>query len=418
MSGNQKLPQYDEQQCFKMKFKEVEYYARLPKNAPGFYLMLWSQRELHGNGLCKADDECPALPIIEFGTKTFYSSLRSLWAIMPAVVIRLPGSAADRKAMTRKLQADLTKLKEPMGPCKSYGLMTGGGLPHGMYANGLRSIKGVDTIMQFLWDIDGRYVPGVRYMKTRQALLLTEKGRKSELDYHRDNNIFPDSPQVYRLQGAIIQHPPANPTAMVEFTRTGALLSIVAATNPMKRTMAEILATRDSQCECGRKGKGALDRPSTNTVLCGERMTAKTARSASMHTLVNFIKKNVDKRSYSDLPLSLLAKKHIDYSKFDKILAQEVGRPIKSMSGFLHALKAESEPRRTAVRGLMGGLDKTSIHKTQALSCAAKAVEVYDEARRTMDVVLIKQWIGGGGKGTKRSMTDGIQISMVTSRKR
>ena len=54
---------------------------------------------------------------------------------------------------------------------------------------------------------------------------------------------------------------------------------------------------------------------------------------------------------------------------------------------------------------------------TGALSCAAIATKVYNEAFRTMDVVLIKQWINGGGKGTKRSMTDNIQSSKVSRRK-
>ena len=88
-------------------------------------------------------------------------------------------------------------------------------------------------------------------MKTRQALLLAKKNVRVKLDYHRDNNIFEDSPQVYRLQAAVVQHPPA----IDDFRRTGTLLSIVPATNAMKRSMAEILATRNSQCECGLVGK-------------------------------------------------------------------------------------------------------------------------------------------------------------------
>ena len=405
---------YDEQQCFKIKFNDVEYYARLPRNAPGFYLLIWTQGELHGNGQCRVRDRCCALPILELSCQTFYASLKSLWSIMPAVVVRLSGSATEQATMTKMLQDDLQKLQKPIGPCKRLGLMTGGGLPHGRYACGLRAMSGVDEILKFVWSVDGRYVPGVRYLKTRQALLLTETGRKSELSYHRDNNIFEDSPQVYRLQAAVIQHPPATK----RFKRTGTLLSIVPETLSTKRTMAEILATRDSMCECGRPGKGALDRPTPTRVLCGPRMNPDEARKSSIEELVSYITKYVDKRSYVDIPLSLLSNKHANYTEFDKILATEIGRPIKSISTFLHVVADNSDARRTAIRGLMGGLDQSSMHQTRAISCVSKAVEVYAEARRTMDVVLIKQWIGGGGRGTRRTMSDSIQVSKVSRRKK
>ena len=130
-----------------------------------------------------------------------------------------------------------------------------------------------------------------------------------------------------------------------------------------------------------------------------------------------FIKKEVDKQCYLDIPLSLLADASEDYSVFDKILATEIGRPIKTLETFVHEVKAKSDPRKTSIRGLMGGLTKYDIHKTGTVSCAAIAAEVYNEARRTMDVVLVKQWIHGGGYGTKRSMTDNIQVSKVSRRK-
>ena len=101
-------------------FQGVEYYARLPSDAPGFYLLLWKQGELHGNELCKATKACATFPILEFGTPTFYASLRSLWAIIPAVVVRLPSSAAKLKTMTKKLQADLEDLKEPVGHASAW----------------------------------------------------------------------------------------------------------------------------------------------------------------------------------------------------------------------------------------------------------------------------------------------------------
>lgn len=166
---------YDEQQCFKIQFNEVEYYARLPRDGAGFYLLLWSQGELHGNGLCTQCCECKTLPIIEFGSTTFYASLRSSWDIMPAVLCRLPASAADRHAMSAKLKSDLGKLGGSIGPCQRLGLMTGGGLPHGSFANAMRSVKGVDAIMKMIWALDGRLVPGVPYVKTRQAVLLAKK---------------------------------------------------------------------------------------------------------------------------------------------------------------------------------------------------------------------------------------------------
>jgi len=289
--------------------------------------------------------------------------------------------------------------------------MTGGGLPHGAYANGLRSIDGVTEILQFLWEIDGRYVPGIPYLKTRQALLLSD-GDKSALKYHRDNNIIEDSPQVYRIQCAVIQHPPA----MDAFSRPGALLSIVAATAPIKRTMAEVFVTRDSQCECGRRGKGALDRPTPINVLCGPRMSPSKAKSSSMDDLLTYIRKHVDKQCYSDVPLALLASKNDDYSMFDKMLAEAVGRPITSVKQLHSAIDDGSEPRKVAIRAFMGGLTETDLNQSDLLSCTASASMCYSESRRTMDIKLIRQWLSGGKKGTKRPMTDGIQKSKVIRR--
>ena len=136
-----------------------------------------------------------------------------------------------------------------------------------------------------------------------------------------------------------------------------------------------------------------------------------------METLVCFIKQEVDRRCYLDIPLSLLADASEDYSEFDKVLAREIGSPIKTVKTFLHELKAKSEPRKAAIRALMGGLTPHPINHTGALSCTYIAAKVYSEARRTMDAVLIKQWINGGGKGTKRSMKDNIQVSKVSRRK-
>ena len=278
MTDNNFEVDYDDQQCFKIRFNGREYYARFPRDAHGFYLVLWSQGELHGNGPCPACCNCETLPIIEFGTTTFYASLRSCWEIMPAVVVRLWASTAEHVAMSARLENDLARLGSPTGPCKEMGLMTGGGLPHGSYPNAMRGVAGVDDIMRRIWHYDGRLVPGVPYVKTREALLLATSGQKSELPYHRDNNIFDDSPQCYRLQAAILQHPPA----LDNYTRTGALLSLVPATVSIKRTMAEILCTRDSQCECGKPGKGAMDRQAPTCVLCGPRMKAQQAKKSSM----------------------------------------------------------------------------------------------------------------------------------------
>ena len=258
--------------------------------------------------------------------------------------------------------------------------------------------------MRRIWSYDGRLVPGVPYVKTRQAILLATKDQKSELPYHRDNNIFDDSPQCYRLQSAMLQHPPA----LDNYTRTGALLSIVSATVSIKRTMAEILCTRDSQCECGKSGKGALDRQAPSRVLCGPRMTPKLARACSMAQLLDYIVKNVDPECYRDLPLTMLRDETENYVEFDKILRNTVGPPIVSVSQLLAASGLSGEPRSLAIRSLMGGLPKTSF-KMANLSCRARATIVYDESRRTMDPKLLLLWIAGGGKGTKRPMTDNIQ---------
>ena len=97
-----------------------------------------------------------------------------------------------------------------------------------------------------------------------------------------------------------------------------------------------------------------------------------------------------------------------NYAEFDKILRNKVGQPILSLSQLLAASGLSGEPRSLAIRSLMGGLSKTSL-KMAHLSCTPRAMMVYDESRRTMDPKLLLLWIAGGGKGTKRHMTDNIQ---------
>ena len=132
-----------------------------------------------------------------------------------------------------------------------------------------------------------------------------------------------------------------------------------------------------------------------------------------MAELLDYIKKNVEKQSYSDLPLSLLGDETDDYGELDQILQEKVGKPIVSVARLRTALRLSDEPRSIAIRALMGRLDKSIIHK-EALSCAARAVEVYAAARCTMDPKLLLSWIDGGGRGTKRPMTDNIQKSKTS----
>lgn len=156
-----------------------------------------------------------------------------------------------------------------------------------------------------------------------------------------------------------------------------------------------------------------MDRPTPKTVLGRCRIMVQTARKSIMETLLSFIKKNVDKHCYEDVPLSMLANTNENYGAWDDILARKVGRPITSMRGFTPALENDAEPRRTVIGGLMGCLTEKAMKDTQAISCAAKADEVYYEARRTMDGKWIQQWIDGGGKGIKRFMADNIQEARV-----
>ena len=88
-----------------------------------------------------------------------------------------------------------------------------------------------------------------------------------------------------------------------------------------------MLSTRDSQCECGREAKGALDRPSPIRVLSGVRLTRAQAKKATMEELVKFIKEKVDASSYADIELSSLSEE-AEEAEFNKILSTEIGEPI------------------------------------------------------------------------------------------
>jgi hypothetical protein len=78
---------YAEQQCFKFEWRSEVYYARLPENLPGVYVIVWAQGELHGNGYCASGDDYKVLPILEHDCETFQHNLIAMWKIVPVVLV-------------------------------------------------------------------------------------------------------------------------------------------------------------------------------------------------------------------------------------------------------------------------------------------------------------------------------------------
>ena len=148
------------------------------------------------------------------------------------------------------LSQDLKELGKTVGPCQSMGLMTGGGLPHGNFATSMRAVPGVKEIIEQIYRQDGRYVDGAIYGLTRQAILLSRSDQRCELKMHRDNNIVGDTPEIYRLQAQILLHPPA----LLKFTRTGVLTSLVPMTDEVVRDFAMVPG---SQCSWKRDTRDA-----------------------------------------------------------------------------------------------------------------------------------------------------------------
>ena len=233
---------YDEQQCFRIEIDDTVFYARIPNDAPGVYVIVHSQGELHGNGLCKSGKDYPCLPILDYQADTFWHNLGTMWDRFPAVMVRIPIGFNQRKNITDAFKKDLLPMKGSIGPCKRIGLMTGGGLPHGGFAMALKGVPGVTEVIDEIYRLDGRYVEGARYQHTRQAVLLTKKerrkkkGARSKLKNHRDNNIFKECPELYHIQAQIVLSPPAT----CSYIRTGVLTSRVPMTDSVRRSFAMV----------------------------------------------------------------------------------------------------------------------------------------------------------------------------------
>ena len=94
------------------------------------------------------------------------------------------------------------------------------------------------------------------------------------------------------------------------------------------------------------------------------------------------------------------------------VIAEKIGKPISNVTRALNLLSQSDEPRPILIRALAGGVELRALRRPLAY----EARDVYVEASRTMDIQILLAWVHGGGRGTKRAMSDCTQVSKVNRR--
>ena len=119
LSATTRLAGYDTQMCCTIQVQDTAYYALLPRDVPGIYLVIGRSGFVETHGVYHQGNEVATIPILEYTAPTFQCSLRCLWNAMPAVIVLLPPDALPRvrHTMAQQIIDDLTMMTDRAIPC-------------------------------------------------------------------------------------------------------------------------------------------------------------------------------------------------------------------------------------------------------------------------------------------------------------
>jgi hypothetical protein len=393
---------------------------------PCVYVLVWSQGVSHYSKKIKAGkiadlSEVQAAPILEFESPVFEWALRTSWAQLPAVIVRLPLAKQEVAKLLTEFEKELQECgtnaggHADIGPDNSSGLRTGGGWPFSTFACHMRSLSSWQSIFRLVLEVDGRSQSSYPLHSTFEPIGYSRSSDGfSGLTPHKDNAIVAGTTDCFGLQSVAVLSP--SPKGVL---RLSCFSSCVPMTPWCYREVLLQLTTRFCCTEVGLTSRGPKDRPPMRRVCGGDFLGFAAASKKSNNDLLIYIRQNTTKAIQSRIPDAPTEAASCKFSKeLEAYVKEHVGKRITSLKQ-LEKVAAADGPRRALVRALLGNMASKDLWEALPGGPVSIAQAVWKGVHDYGDKKLLLLWISNKGSGGQtRDAREAVSQPVGDARKR